>query len=307
MRIFNVFLMIPFLMSSLPVNGQSSRLSSQSDSAYYCSFFPMHVGDKWVYKVDPGDDDYAFYYYYEIVMDTVDSQNRHWFGRKCGDSGDIWFYTITDSFEVVYGFPDSDIVNLKYKLNAKPGDKWLIYGDYESGIVFMVDTIYDLGSGSAIMKIDEWNWDNYERTLWSSSRFLKTGFGLVKIWWEVGPSEYLIGAIIDGVVYGNPSEIEQEKFTLAYDFNLYQNYPNPFNSSTSIQYALPRNGFVRIAIYNISGQLVKTLVNGDRSVGTHTVSWDGIDERGRGVGSGIYFYCLQTGDFRSTKKLALLR
>ena len=89
--------------------------------------------------------------------------------------------------------------------------------------------------------------------------------------------------------------------------HLAQNYPNPFNSSTSIRYVLPKNDFVRLAIYNISGQLVRTLVKGEEFTGTHTVSWNGMDEQGRSISSGIYFYCLETGNLKSTGKMLLLK
>lgn len=159
-------------------------------------------------------------------MDTVDNLNRHWCGRKSGSSSNIGFYMITDSFKVVYRAPDSITATILYKLNTNPCDKWLIYGNYEQGIVFEVDTIYDYGNDIKVMKINEWNWNNSEKTLWSSTSFLKTGLGLVEIWWECEPPEYLVGATIDCVVYGNPPEIEQNEFTVEYDFNLYQNYLN---------------------------------------------------------------------------------
>jgi len=294
-------LAILFLQITTIIFGNENTII-QSDSAYYSSFYPMHVGDKWVYKIDYGSEEYAFYYYYEIVTDTVDSFNRHWFGRRYGDSGDIGYYTITDSFEVVYGFPDSNITNIKYKLNAQPGDKWLIYGDYESGIVFEVDTIYDYGNDIRVMKIDEWNWDNYEKTLWSSSRFLKTGYGLVEIWWEVGPVEYLVGAIIDGVTYGNPNEIEQHQLTIAYDFNLYQNYPNPFNSTTTIKYSVSVNSYVEIIVYDIQGCKVDEIYKGQQNSGEYKILWNA-----EYLNSGIYFIEMSSIQYSSVKKCLIVK
>lgn len=90
-------------------------------------------------------------------------------------------------------------------------------------------------------------------------------------------------------------------------FHLAQNYPNPFSSATSIRYILSRNAFVRLVIYNISGQLVRTLVNGEELAGIHTVSWNGRDEQGRSVSSGIYFYSLEVGNLKSTNKMLLLK
>jgi len=88
--------------------------------------------------------------------------------------------------------------------------------------------------------------------------------------------------------------------------HLAQNYPNPFNSVTSIQYTLPRDSFVRLSIYNISGQLVRTLVNRPQKPGNYTVSWDGRNNNGEELSSGIYLYRLDMGEFKDTKKMILL-
>lgn len=266
----------------------------------------MHVGDKWVYKTDYGED-YTFYYYYEIVTDTVDSLNRHWYGWQYKDLGKIDYYTITDSFEVIYGYKQIDSIetHLYYKLKAQPGDKWLIYGDYEQGIVFEVDTIYDYGNDIKVMKISEWSWLNNERLLWSSTRFLKTGFGLVEIWWEAGPVEYLAGAIIDGVVYGNPNEIEQDKLTIVNDFKLFQNYPNPFNLYTTIPFYLDHKGTVYFNIYDILGRLIYADQYSFSSGGYNTFIWDGKDRNNKSVSSGIYIYELSTGQYKMRRKMTI--
>jgi flagellar hook assembly protein FlgD len=89
--------------------------------------------------------------------------------------------------------------------------------------------------------------------------------------------------------------------------DLAQNYPNPFNPSTRIRYSLARNSQVSLSIYNVAGQLVKTLVNDTRTAGPHAVTWDGRDDRGVPVASGVYFYRLVAGDFTKTRKLTLLK
>lgn len=99
------------------------------------------------------------------------------------------------------------------------------------------------------------------------------------------------------------------------DYQLKQNYPNPFNSITTIDYHLPAENFVELAIYNLLGQRIRTLTNTQRSEGPHQVQWDGRDESGKEVSSGIYFYQLKAGDpfggsgqsFTETKKMVLLQ
>ena len=90
-------------------------------------------------------------------------------------------------------------------------------------------------------------------------------------------------------------------------FALSQNYPNPFNPNTKIEYALPVNCHVKLTIYNILGQKVRTLIDKDQAVGCHSVFWDSKNSGGKEVASGIYLYRLQTNDFVDTKKMILLK
>jgi hypothetical protein len=86
-----------------------------------------------------------------------------------------------------------------------------------------------------------------------------------------------------------------------------QNVPNPFNPTTSIEFSLVEAADVTLRIYNASGQLVRTLVDGHRAANAHTVSWDGRDSRGQTVASGVYFYRLNAGAFVQTRKMVLLK
>jgi hypothetical protein len=88
---------------------------------------------------------------------------------------------------------------------------------------------------------------------------------------------------------------------------LSQNYPNPFNPETNIEFSLPKNCHVKLVIYDILGRKVKTLLDENLSAGQKLISWDGKDENGRDVASGIYFYMIKAGTFSDTKKLVLLR
>jgi len=91
------------------------------------------------------------------------------------------------------------------------------------------------------------------------------------------------------------------------EFKLYQNYPNPFSSQTTFQYDVAEATSVKIYIYNTLGQLVKTIDRGDNSVGTHTVEWDGKNDDGDTLSSGVYFYQLRTKDFNKTMKMLLVK
>ena len=85
------------------------------------------------------------------------------------------------------------------------------------------------------------------------------------------------------------------------------NYPNPFNPSTTIAYNLAQTGNVSLKIYNIRGQLVKSLVDEEQNAGRHEVLWEGDDNNSRNVASGIYFYRLQTGNGKQIRRMVLLK
>jgi hypothetical protein len=104
------------------------------------------------------------------------------------------------------------------------------------------------------------------------------------------------------------TSLEEEELTIVpNEFVLYQNYPNPFNPSTTIQYELPAYTNVQLKIYDILGNELRTLVNESQQPGKKIYQWDGKDDSGRVVSSGVYFYQLRTKEFLQTKKLMLLK
>ena len=88
---------------------------------------------------------------------------------------------------------------------------------------------------------------------------------------------------------------------------LRQNYPNPFNAVTEIRYQIPEDGRVILRIFNAMGQEVRTLVNRDQMADGYSVIWDGRDDVGGDVASGLYLCRLKAGDFSETIKMVLLR
>jgi hypothetical protein len=99
----------------------------------------------------------------------------------------------------------------------------------------------------------------------------------------------------------------QESTLVPVVFALEQNYPNPFNPSTTIHFDVPKTSELTLSIYNLRGQLVRTLVSGVVAAGRHQVLWDGADERGVRVASGIYLYRLHTDGFTAIRKLVLTK
>ena len=90
-------------------------------------------------------------------------------------------------------------------------------------------------------------------------------------------------------------------------YALYPNYPNPFNPETTIRYGVPVPGRVVVVVYNLSGQKVRELVSGLRDAGMYTVLWDGRDDRGSEVGSGVYLYRLQAGRHEDIRRMVMVK
>ena len=105
-------------------------------------------------------------------------------------------------------------------------------------------------------------------------------------------------------IYSDPSApVSVKETNLAVtEFNLLQNYPNPFNPSTTISYSIPHNGFVKITVYDITGQEVITLVNKEQAKGKYKITFDAS-----GLNSGVYLYRIQSGGFTKSMKMILLK
>ena len=91
------------------------------------------------------------------------------------------------------------------------------------------------------------------------------------------------------------------------DYGINNIYPNPFNPSTKISYELPEDGFVSIGIYNTLGREIKNLVKKSQNSGQKIVFWDGRDDTGVSVSTGIYFVAMNASSFNETKKIMLIR
>jgi flagellar hook assembly protein FlgD len=85
-------------------------------------------------------------------------------------------------------------------------------------------------------------------------------------------------------------------------YELMQNYPNPFNPSTKISFAIPKEGNVKLIVYDINGKETVLLVNGRMNAGTHQITWNAS-----GISSGVYFYKIETSDFTDVKKMILVK
>ncbi len=108
-------------------------------------------------------------------------------------------------------------------------------------------------------------------------------------------------------IQGEMTSVDDDISILPEGFELGQNYPNPFNMSTTIEYTLPRHLIVTLTIYNILGQVVRKWPTEFRTMGSHTVQWDGRSDSGTDVATGVYFYRLIADEFIETKKMVLMK
>ncbi len=135
-------------------------------------------------------------------------------------------------------------------------------------------------------------------------RFVDPGVGLA-----AGQTVYYSFALVRGGVEIGFSEEVMVAFASGVPgvFALRGNYPNPFNPSTTIRFDLPKAGHVRLDIYDVAGRLVRTLIDGNRTASAQAEIWDGTDNGGRAVSSGVYYYRVRTETSSATAKMLLLK
>ena len=117
-------------------------------------------------------------------------------------------------------------------------------------------------------------------------------------------SDYTELTVLIGV--GVEVAIDESGLT-PFEFALHQNYPNPFNPETNIQFDVAENSDVNVSIFNIMGQKVATLVNGNMDAGIYHIKWNGLSDKGIALPSGMYFYKMKSSEYQSVKKLVLVK
>ena len=114
-------------------------------------------------------------------------------------------------------------------------------------------------------------------------------------------------ALAEYVMIGTVTSVDDGAGAVPFAYALEQNYPNPFNPQTSIQFSLARSARVNLSVYNVLGQRVTTLIDGDLPAGEHLAHWDATDHTGRSVASGLYLYRLATEEYTADRKMLLAK
>ena len=100
---------------------------------------------------------------------------------------------------------------------------------------------------------------------------------------------------------------DYERRQIPTNYALHQNHPNPFNPSTAITYDLPKESLVKLVVYNVLGQKVRRLIEAKQQTGAHTVQWNGLDDYGRRMATGMYIYRIEAGRFIAVRKMVLMK
>jgi hypothetical protein len=287
------------------INGKTYGTITSVEPDLLQSLYPLHIGDYWEYNttgIIPT-------VYKEVVGDTTMANGQTYFVVVWDDDfaheyADTLFERVTDDFNVVQYFSNNKGAGEQeiYKLGAKQGESWTSSDSLTSSTVtldtiettslFTQERLYYLYSFPFL----EFDGLAEDLGLFNSGSTLGDG-GTIR----------LRGAIIDGNIYGDVSSVQDDETRQPDTFALLQNYPNPFNPTTTIKIELNNTIPQRtvLAVYNILGQPITTLLDGLLTQGTHEFYWNGRNDSGQPVPSGIYF-CRLTQEARAFSRQMLL-
>ncbi len=182
------------------------------------------------------------------------------------------------------------------------GESWAKIGLPNINCMIAADNKLYVGtdySGIYVTSGFDEGWSSVNTGMADNTRIFSLGAG--RQFLIAGTSDGIWGALYTSVktpVEGNQTP---EEYVLG------RNYPNPFNPTTTIGFSIPVTEHVKISIYNINGQKIRTLLDTSMTKGTHNVVWDGLSDDGIRPPSGVYLYELRTGSFREAKKLMLMK
>jgi len=308
------------LLIAISINISVAQQDSNLD------YFPHNDGDMWEY----------FYYDGPMYVDTAQVFNHY---DSTDTDGNIYVTQTSRYINPIktpaVPFPDTiqykiDTLNqvwahfgeveygIAFKLDAKQGDQWILKTYYDNSEIMgyemaRIRTIYQrniFGKFYSVMNTYYYFTTDTTDTLGLVRYEVELAKDLGCFWFGGGesPGEMnLIGAVIDGVLYGDTTNVitsveNYNRNNLPIILELEQNYPNPFNPSTQITYQIPKNDFVSLLVYNSLGQVVKTLVNKEQSKGKYSINFDASN-----LPSGIYLYKIESGNFIDVKKMLLLK
>jgi hypothetical protein len=248
---------------------------------------------------------------------AVDGDGKaHITSRPHGSFSDIFYYTNKGVVSGTECFIQDITMSLTYKGNGKPANRgWtatatVLIQDDQGNPVFNatvsgdwsgLTTDSDTGTTGSDGRVSL-NSDRID----ASGTFTFTATGVSHSSLTYNPA--LNVTISESISTSSKRALDEMIATaVPSEFQLFQNHPNPFNPETVILFAVPQASYVELTVYNTRGQVIRHLLSQDFSAGEHAIKWDGRDQSGKSVSSGVYLYEIQAGDFRQVKKMSLLR
>ena len=254
------------------------------------------------------------------------------------------FTTEDGTFQIPCGGPSEGAILALEDTGANPGEQGVIHvtldnstvGEVAAGemvITFDKDvfTIDDIVKTSRSEEIDLFLFNDHAEGV----SFVFTGIGHsiapgtgpiadIEFTVDAGAAQTLYNwCFLPGTIVADPLGNELPHTTVCLDFkvsvepvhldvvptqyDLSQNYPNPFNPTTTLELSLPVSVHVRAEVYNVVGQRIRELVNSELPTGYYTLNWDGLNDHGQTVTSGVYFVRLRAGEFTKSVKMLLLK
>ncbi len=261
-------------------------------------FYPLHVGDYWVYEGKSGN--IPFIETHRIIGDTIMPDGNNYFlvdGAR---------YERIDSLGNIYKWSNSSNSAIKiFNFSNKVGDTVSAYDLGEA--VWRINNKYFYGGRSEIYCF------LYPDLIYYG-KYYTQGLGLVE-WTIEGGWGILKGAYIDGFLFGDTTITSvKDKYSSIIYFALFQNYPNPFNSVTKIKYSIKEQSFITLKVFDLLGREIATLVNEMKQPGEYEVEFSAKGGSASGgnaskyeLSSGVYLYQLKSGSYTATKKFVYLR
>ena len=230
---------------------------------------------------------YANFVYAALVMPEIELGSNstvkfhHWMHVGANNNGNTW---------------DGGLIEIS--VNGGEWEQITPVGGYPCVMLNIPTSPFPAGTEVFAGQID---WEEVELDLSAYS-------GLAQLRFVLGSTGLVTyeGWYIDDVYYTNPTGTNDNSI-IPLVTELSGNYPNPFNPATSISYSLSQESNVQIDIFNVKGQKVKQLLSDQLSAGQHITVWNGKDDAGKSVTSGVYFYKMKAGKFVSTKKMILMK
>ncbi len=284
-------------------------LGEPKQSNIETQYFPLQVGNEWTYYSTEGGVTDTIPSAFYSVFDTVSVEGKKYF--MYGLDSNYPEYYRPDSLGHIFRYIEGNEI-LWFDFTRAVGDSYQI--DLSS--LNLHYRVHVLGRNE-IVENHAGRFENCTRFFFDDSSqvddafelWFAKGVGIVKRFLPHAISKQLYSAKVNGKIYPDTVTSVKSKGTEVYpkQIFLFQNYPNPFNNEMIIKYEIPEDKQVSLKIYDITGKEVITLIDQNQPPGVHRVKWQGKNQKGGEVTSGIYVYQLNAGHFIETKKAIFVK